>query len=192
MRARMTPADAPLSGQAEESELVEIIDVFQGQDRPDSFDTYIGQESAVEVIRMHIKAALYHGSKIAITEEAKESIAALSMRTARLVKQRTKNCIAYAKSLGTSIITPEMVETAMGLFGVDAVGLDRVHRDIIKHLVMQKNKPIGSQALAEAVNVTKYDIESVYVPELTKIKIMTRDGRSMKMLTEESYDYYKK
>lgn len=174
----------------DEKELTEIIDVFMGQGKPDSFDTYIGQVKAVEIIKMHIKSAMYEGVQVGISDEAKESIAKLSMRTARLVKQRSKNCIAYAKSLGKSEVIPDMVEVAMDLFGVDETGLDRVHRDIIGHLTRQKNKPIGSQALAEAVGVTKYDIESVYVPELTKIGIITRDGRSMKMLTEEAYGKY--
>ena len=174
----------------EVEELEDIIDVYMSQDKPNSFDTYIGQGNAVEIIRMHIKAAMYEGEGIVISDAAKKDIAELSMKTARLVKQRTKNCIAYAKSVGKTIVTPSMVEKAMYLFGVDADGLDRVHRDIIKHLVRQKNKPIGSQALAEAVNITKFDVESVYVPELTKIGVMTRDGRSMKMLTEEAYEKY--
>jgi Holliday junction DNA helicase RuvB len=172
------------------NELEDIIDVYMSQDSPNSFDTYIGQGLAVQIIKMHIKAAMYEGENIIIDNDAKKAIAELSMKTARLVKQRTKNCIAYAKSEGKTIVTPQMVEKAMYLFGVDENGLDRVHRDIIGHLVRQKNKPIGSQALAEAVNVTKYDIESVYVPELTKIGIVTRDGRSMKMLTEEAYEKY--
>ena len=171
-------------------QLVDIIDVFMGQDNPDSFDTYIGQNNAVDVIGIHIKSAMNKNLNMSIAQDAKESIAELSMKTARLVKQRTKNCIAYAKYLGEEIVTVDMVKKAMELFGVDENGLDRVHRDIINHLVRQKNKPIGSQALAEAVGVTKSDIETVYVPELTKIGIVTRDGRSMKMLTEEAYDTY--
>ena len=171
-------------------QLVDIIDVFMGQDKPDSFDTYIGQVNAVDVIGIHIKSAMNESLNMSIAEDAKMAIAELSLKTARLVKQRTKNCIAYAKYLGEEIVTVPMVEKAMELFGVDKDGLDRVHRDIISHLVRQKNKPIGSQALAEAVNVTKSDIETVYVPELTKIGLITRDGRSMKMLTEEAYETY--
>lgn len=174
----------------DEEQLVDIIDVFMGQNAPDSFDTYIGQVNAVDVIGIHIKSAMNDDLEMSIAQDAKESIAKLSLKTARLVKQRTKNCIAYAKHLGEAIVTVDMVEKAMKLFGVDENGLDRVHRDIIGHLVRQKNKPIGSQALAEAVNVTKSDIETVYVPELTKIGLITRDGRSMKMLTEEAYEKY--
>lgn len=174
----------------DKKQLVDIIDVFMGQDAPDSFDTYIGQVNAVDVIGIHIKSAMNENLSMSIAEDAKMAIAELSLKTARLVKQRTKNCIAYAKYLGEEIVTVTMVEKAMKLFGVDKDGLDRVHRDIISYLVRQKNKPIGSQALAEAVNVTKADIESVYVPELTKIGIITRDGRSMKMLTEEAYETY--
>jgi Holliday junction DNA helicase RuvB len=172
----------------DEEQLVDIIDVFMGQNAPDSFDTYIGQVNAVDVIGIHIKSAMNENLSMSIAEDAKRAIAELSLKTARLVKQRTKNCIAYAKYLGEEIVTVSMVEKAMELFGVDKNGLDRVHRDIIKYLIKRKNKPVGSQALAEAVNVTKSDIDTVYVPELTKIGIITRDGRGMKQMTEEYYE----
>jgi Holliday junction DNA helicase RuvB len=175
----------------EEDELVGVIDVFMGQGNPDSFDSYVGQGNATDIIGIHIRSAMYDGPEVTIEHKAKKKIAKLSMRTARLVKQRTKNCIAYAKSIGSNVVAPDMVEKAMALFGVDKDGFDRVHRDIIRHLVKQGNKPIGSQALAEAVGVTKSDIDAVYIPELTRFKVTTRDGRSMKMLTEDAYNKYK-
>ena len=176
----------------DEEELMEIIDITLGQDRPDSFDTYAGQENAIGIINTHIKSLLYDGEDVVVPKDAKMKLAKLSWKTARLVKQRTRNCLDYAKSIGESIVTPEIVDKAMAMFGISAEGFDRVHRDIIVHLVKQENRAVGSQALANAVGVQKEDIENVYLPELERSGVMTRDGRSMKVLSEEAYDKYSK
>ena len=172
-----------------EEDLVDIVDVFTEHGKPTSFDTYIGQDKAKKILGMHIKSVLHEGD-ILIAEEAKHLLAQISMQTSRLVIQRTKNVLALARSRKLNVVTPDIVENMMEMYGIDKDGLDRVHRAIIEVLIKRKNKPIGSNALAEAVGVTKDDIDSIYIGELTKVGLVTRDSRSMKLLTEEALQKY--
>jgi Holliday junction DNA helicase RuvB len=172
-------------------DLKDVARISLSQDKPSSFDTYAGQHQAKKIIKAHIDALSFEGDQVIVREDALDLIARLSWKTARLVKQRQKNCLDYAKSLGEHVVTPEIARDAMDMFGIDKDGYDRVHRAIIHRLVKNKNKALGSQALANAVGIQKDDVENVYLPELERSGIMTRDGRSMKILTEEAYEHFK-
>ncbi len=165
----------------------ELKKMFDVDGNPVSFATYHGQEQVKEILRVHMDSVMYTGKEVEFAADAIDLIVNISWKTARIRKQRSKNCAHYTRSLGQSLVTKDIVRKMMKLFGLDDFGFDRVHRDIIKYLYGRENRPAGMEALAQAVSVTKEDIKEIYSYEMTKAKIMDRDARSMRMLVPEFY-----
>jgi Holliday junction DNA helicase RuvB len=168
-------------------EIKQIIEVKMGRaGKPTSFDTYIGQTKGKKILKMHIDG-LFFDDPITFTENAKSTIADVAFGVARIGNQYAMNSVAFARSLHNSEVNKTVVEHTLDMFNVDSEGLDDVDREIIQSFIRNKNKPMGAQALAEAVGVTKGDIEEIYTPKLTKAKVMTRGSGSRRVLTEETY-----
>jgi len=173
-----------------QDEIKQIIEVRMGRaGKPTDFGTYIGQKDGKKILRMHIEGIDYN-EPIAFSDDAKGAIAKVAFGVARIGNQYAMNCIALARSLQNQMVTRVLVEHTLELFGVDEYGLDAIDREIIGCFVRNKNKPMGAQALAEAVDVTKGDVEEIYTPKLTKARVMTRGSGSRRILTEETYLKY--
>jgi len=173
-----------------QDEIKQIIEVRMGRaGKPTDFSTYIGQKDGKKILRMHIDGIDYN-EPIAFSDDAKGAIAKVAFGVARIGNQYAMNCIALARSLQNQMVTRVLVEHTLDLFGVDEYGLDAIDREIIGCFVRNKNKPMGAQALAEAVDVTKGDVEEIYTPKLTKARVMTRGSGSRRILTEETYLKY--
>lgn len=173
-----------------QDEIKRIIEVRMGRaGKPTDFSTYIGQRDGKKILKMHIDGIDYN-EPIAFSDDAKGAIAKVAFGVARIGNQYAMNCIALARSLQNQTVTQVLVEHTLDLFGVDEYGLDQIDREIIGCFVRNKNKPMGAQALAEAVDVTKGDVEEIYTPKLTKAKVMTRGSGSRRILTEETYLKY--
>ena len=171
-------------------EIKQIIEVRMGRaGKPTDFSTYIGQKNGKKILKMHIDGVDYD-EPISFTDDAKGAISEVAFGVARVGNQCAVNCLAFARSLKNSAVTKTLVEHTLDMFGVDENGLDEVDREIIDCFVRNNNKPLGAQALAEAVNVTKGDIEEIYTPKLTKAKVMTRGSGSRRVLTESTYLKY--
>jgi len=171
-------------------EIKQIIEVKMGRaGKPTDFDTYIGQRNGKKILKMHIDGIDFEEA-VAFTESAKEAISEVAFGVARIGNQYAMNCLAFARSLKTQAVTKTLVEHTLEMFGVDEYGLDAIDREIIACFVRNMNKPMGAQALAEAVDVTKGDVEEIYTPKLTKAKVMTRGSGSRRILTEETYLRY--
>lgn len=181
----------------EVDELEDVIDTFMSNGSPNTFEEYAGQKRAKQIAQLHLKA-LSFDEQVVISADAKTKIAKLAMKTSRLVIQYTKNCIVVAKAMGEAVITPDVVDEMRKLFDIDEDGLTRAHRAIIKSLLDRwrgtpegKSHAMGAQALANAISVTKGDFEKMYEPSLVSAGILTRDGRSMRMLTQKAINKYK-
>jgi len=170
-----------------QDEIKQIIEVRMGRaGKPTDFSTYIGQQRGKKILKMHINGIDYN-EPIAFSDDAKSAIAKVAFGVARIGNQYAMNCIAFARSMQNQTVTKALVEHTLDLFGVDDYGLDVIDREIIACFVRNRNKPMGAQALAEAVDVTKGDVEEIYTPKLTKAKVMTRGSGSRRVLTEETY-----
>ena len=170
-----------------QDEIKQIIEVRMGRaGKPTNFDTYIGQKNGKKILKMHLNGIDFD-EPISFTEDAKGAISKVAFGVARIGNQYAMNCVAYARSLQKQAVTKTLVEYTLDLFGVDEYGLNDIDREIIDCFIRNKNKPMGAQALAEAVDVTKGDVEEIYTPKLTKAKVMTRGSGSRRVLTEETY-----
>jgi len=101
-----------------------------------------------------------------------------------------EHVLAYVKAYEIKYVKKKHVDDAMHILGVDENGLTEEHLRTIKVLMARDNKPLGTKALSEAIHSSKIDVEERIVPQLTLAGFMTRDNRSMKMLTTKAYEYY--
>ncbi len=187
----------PIQIEMEDYKKEEIIEAFDSDFEPTTFDEYIGQDKAKQLIKYHLDA-LGSDYEVKFTEEAKSKIAEISFSVMRVAHQYKRNTAVIAKARNKKVADIEDVKEMMRLYGINEDGLGRPHIAIIKALIKRwrytpegKSHALGSQALADIANVTKSDIDTIYVPILTKLGILERDARSMKQLTPYAIEKYK-
>lgn len=180
-----------------DDDLILAMEKIGEEKEPKSFDEYVGQDNAKEIIKYHLKA-LRNDIDLQYDKEALRLIAHISFNTMRVAKQYKKNSTVIAKARRKNIVQTEDVKTMMRLYHINDDGLARPHLAIIKALIERwrytpegKSHALGSQALADIANVTKSDVEEIYTPILTKLGLLQRDGRSMKQLTPYAIEKYK-
>ncbi|MDE2408733.1 MAG: Holliday junction branch migration DNA helicase RuvB [Actinomycetales bacterium] len=115
---------------------------------------------------------------VQISDEALGEIASRSRGTPRIANRLLRRVrdfalVAEVKSVG-------MTETnaALKLYDVDALGLDRLDREILNLLTQRfKGKPVGLSTLAVAVGEEADTIESVVEPFLVRQGLIARTAR---------------
>jgi holliday junction DNA helicase RuvB len=113
-----------------------------------------------------------------ITDEALGEIASRSRGTPRIANRLLRRVRDFA--LVAEVKNVGMTETnaALKLYDVDALGLDRLDREILGLLTRRfKGKPVGLSTLAVAVGEEADTIESVVEPFLVRQGLIARTAR---------------
>lgn len=127
--------------------------------------------------------------KIEIERQAADLLAARSRKTARIALKLLKRVRDYAQIKGDGVITILMVENALQLLEVDALGLDASDRRILKTIIEKyEGGPVGLNTLAASTAEDVVTIEDVYEPFLLRIGMLKRTSRGREA-TSKAYNH---
>jgi len=110
-----------------------------------------------------------------------DSIAELGKRsrgTPRIANRLLRRVRDYAQVHGNGNVTLEVTNSALKMYEVDEIGLDRLDKAILRVLIEQFNGgPVGLGTLAMAVGEERETVESVAEPFLVRSGFISRSPR---------------
>jgi Holliday junction DNA helicase RuvB len=124
-------------------------------------------------------------------EEALRLIARRSRGTPRITNRLLRRVRDYAQVKCDGRLTPEVVEKALKLEGVDHLGLDGLDRKFLRVLIdTYRGGPAGIEAIAATLGEARDTLEDVVEPFLLRTGLLarTRQGR---MVTHAAYKHLK-
>ena len=120
-------------------------------------------------------------SSLLNVEISKDSIAELGKRsrgTPRIANRLLRRVRDYAQVHGDGSINLEITNSALNMYEVDEIGLDRLDKAILRVLIDQFNGgPVGLGTLAMAVGEERETVESVAEPFLVRSGFISRSPR---------------
>ncbi len=126
--------------------------------------------------------------EIEIHPEAVREIAIRSRFTPRTANYHLKRCRDYAQ-INKSTLTKEVVEKALVMLGVDAIGLTGADRDILKTIINKfGGGPVGLNTVAAALSEEQATVEEVYEPYLIQLGLLERTPRG-RIATDKAYKH---
>lgn len=115
---------------------------------------------------------------VRLTGGAAAAIAARSRGTPRLANRWLRRVRDWAQTEGRDVVDADAAVDALGAFGVDALGLDQLGRDILTALCVRfGGGPVGLNTLAASVGETPTTLEEVYEPYLMRRGLLARTPR---------------
>jgi Holliday junction DNA helicase RuvB len=126
---------------------------------------------------------------VAITVDGAYTIAGRSRGTPRIANRMLRRVRDWAQMNDRAEIDAETAEAALTSFGVDAIGLDALARDILTALIVQfGGGPVGLKTLAAAVGEDESTISDVYESHLMRVGLLTRTPRG-RVATAAAYTH---
>jgi Holliday junction DNA helicase RuvB len=127
--------------------------------------------------------------EISVQEEGAHAIASRSRGTPRVANRLLKRVRDYAEVRGDGVITGSLAADALDLLEVDAIGLDRLDREILRALCEKfGGGPVGLSTLAVSVGEEQDTIEDVYEPYLLQCGLLERTPRG-RAATRRAFDH---
>jgi Holliday junction DNA helicase RuvB len=124
-----------------------------------------------------------------LSEEAAQEIAMRSRGTPRLANRLLRRVADFADMEGLNEINRKVADLALTRQGIDAAGLDRVDRRILKIMQEQyEGGPVGIDTLAVSLNEDRDTLEDVYEPYLVYRGYIARTPRG-RVLTNSAIAY---
>ena len=124
---------------------------------------------------------------IPITDGGAAEIATRSRGTPRIANRLLRRVRDVAEVRGRPSITEDVAREGLALFGVDALGLDKVDRAILEALAVRFDGcPVGLTTLAHAVGEETETIEEAYEPYLIRQGLLHRTPRG-RVATERAF-----
>lgn len=115
---------------------------------------------------------------ITIDADAISELARRSRGTPRIANRLLRRVRDYCSVNQRESIDQSLVASAMQLFGIDELGLDRVDRDLLTLLAEKFNtRPVGLSTLAVALGEEPDTIEAVIEPYLIRAGLLARTPR---------------
>jgi holliday junction DNA helicase RuvB len=115
---------------------------------------------------------------VEITEGAVEELALRSRGTPRIANRLLRRVRDYAEVRADGLVTHELTRTALELYEVDELGLDRLDRAVLDALVRKfGGGPVGLSTLAVAVGEEAETVEVVAEPFLVRHGLLVRTPR---------------
>jgi Holliday junction DNA helicase RuvB len=115
---------------------------------------------------------------VAIDDEGRFEVARRSRGTPRIANRLLRRVRDFAQVRADGLIDGDVARRALEVFGVDALGLDKVDCAILDAIVNRfGGGPVGLSTLAVAVGEEPDTIEDVYEPFLMQIGFLRRTPR---------------
>jgi Holliday junction DNA helicase RuvB len=122
-----------------------------------------------------------------LSEEGAAELAKRSRGTPRIANRLLRRTRDFAQHLGKSAIDKEAVEFALERLEIDALGLDRIDRDILSAVVRKfGGGPVGLETLAASISEDPGTVEEVYEPYLIQRGLLQRTPRG-RTATDNAY-----
>lgn len=113
-----------------------------------------------------------------IEPEGAAEIAGRSRGTPRIANRLLRRVRDYAQVKADGLITREIASQALGVYEVDARGLDRLDRAVLTALLkLFGGGPVGLSTLAVAVGEERETVEEVAEPFLVREGLLARTPR---------------
>jgi Holliday junction DNA helicase RuvB len=115
---------------------------------------------------------------VALTKEGSAEIASRSRGTPRIANRLLRRVRDYAQVRADGIVTHPVSQSALELYEVDQLGLDRLDRAVIDALCRRfGGGPVGVSTLAVAVGEERETVEEVAEPFLVRSGFLARTPR---------------
>ena len=115
---------------------------------------------------------------VEIDTEGARRIASRSRGTPRVANRLLRRVRDFAEVRGDGTVTSRTAEEGLDLFGIDALGLDKVDRAILQTLCERfGGRPVGLTTLAQCVGEEPDTIEDAYEPYLLQQALLQRTAR---------------
>jgi Holliday junction DNA helicase RuvB len=127
--------------------------------------------------------------KVQAEDDALDRIARRSRGTPRIANRLLKRTRDYAQVRADGRLTQRVVDDALRLLGIDALGLDDLDRSFLATLInTYRGGPAGIEALAATLGQERDTLEDVVEPYLLQVGfvIRTRQGRCA---TQAAYNH---
>lgn len=126
---------------------------------------------------------------VPIDDKGAMEIARRARGTPRIANRLLRRVRDFAEVRGDGIITHDIANEALRVFGVDELGLDKVDRAVLRALCHQfSGGPVGLSTLAIAVGEQPETIEDVYEPFLIQQGLLARTPRG-RVAMQRAWDH---
>lgn len=116
--------------------------------------------------------------KVPIDENSLALIARRSRGTPRIALKLLKRARDYTQVKHTGEVTPEIIDRALKILGIDQMGLDESDRRLLKSIIENhKGGPVGIETMAASLSEDIGTIEEVIEPYLLQIGYLQRSPR---------------
>jgi Holliday junction DNA helicase RuvB len=144
------------------------------------FDFYT-EEDLARLLWQRIKALRWD-----VHEGLLPQIAHRARGTPRLALRLLQACHRVCRAEGQETITPEHLQRACGLEGLDNLGLGPTEQKFLSLLV---DGPLRLNVLASAIGLPTRTVSQVTEPFLIRAGLVTKDDQSRRQLTARGYEH---
>ncbi len=126
---------------------------------------------------------------VPIEEPAVQKMALCSRGTPRIVNRILRRMRDFAQVLGDGVINRELVEKGFARLEIDAIGLERQDREILKNIIQNyRGGPVGAETLAISIGESVDTLEDFHEPYLIQQGLLLRTPRG-RMVTRRAYGH---
>ncbi|OGX42528.1 MAG: Holliday junction DNA helicase RuvB [Omnitrophica WOR_2 bacterium RIFCSPLOWO2_12_FULL_51_24] len=143
-------------------------------------------EELVQIIKRSAKIL-----KIDLDRDSAAEIARRARGTPRIANRLLRRVRDYAEVKNEGKVDREVVDRALAMLGIDAIGLDALDRKVMKAIIDTYNGgPVGIESLAATLNEEVDTISDVVEPFLLKIGFLKRTPRGREA-AKPAYGHFK-
>ncbi|HXQ58603.1 MAG TPA: Holliday junction branch migration DNA helicase RuvB [Acidimicrobiales bacterium] len=126
---------------------------------------------------------------VEVATEGAWQIAARARGTPRIANRLLRRVRDYVEVRAEGAITAELASEGLEMFGVDALGLDKVDRAILDALCRRfDGRPVGLMTLAQCIGEETETVEDAYEPYLLQQGLVMRTPRG-RVATARAFDH---
>jgi Holliday junction DNA helicase RuvB len=134
---------------------------------------YYTQDELVRIVERNAQLL-----KIKAEHDALRRLASRSRGTPRIVNRLLRRVRDYAEVRGDGTLSPEVVDAALNILQIDALGLDNLDRGYLTALIKHYDGgPAGIEAIAATMGHERDTLEDVVEPYLLQIGFVIRTPR---------------
>jgi Holliday junction DNA helicase RuvB len=127
--------------------------------------------------------------RIGLDEESCGLVAHRARGTPRVANRLLRRMRDFAQVWGQGVVDREIVGRGMQALMIDALGLDKLDREILKTIIQAyEGGPVGSETLAISIGEAVDTLEDVYEPYLIQRGLLQRTPRG-RMATRLAYEH---
>ena len=126
---------------------------------------------------------------VRLEDDAADLVSRCSRGTPRIANRILKRMRDFAQVWGTGVIDQTIVRRGLESLEIDARGLDKVDREILRTLVEKYGGgPVGSETIAISIGEAVDTLEDVYEPYLIQIGFLKRTPRG-RVATQGAWEH---